>query len=118
MKFLLHTVLIAIAFEKYPSFVQANDFKDYIGLNINQDKAVIKFGKVKDVALARTGPGELTIKAKKIIVGDKKIDLLKALSSSGSSGGDSAGSCEPLRSKLLPVKSCKASSEYLSLIHI
>ena len=110
MQSLLYALPIALVLQNCFSLAQANEYKDYIGVKVQHDKAVVTLGKVSDVALARTGAGELTIHASKILVGEKKIDLLKALSSGGSSGGQPP--CKPVSSKLLQVKSCQASSEH------
>ena len=66
--------------------------KEFIGLNIKTAKAKIEMGVNGDVSIARTGAGEVTINAKKIIVGGYDLlDLLgkltKALDGKGGSGG-------------------------------
>ena len=49
----------------------------FMGVNIARDKAVVQMGVSGDVSISRTGPGEVTIDAKKIIVGG--YDLLELL---------------------------------------
>jgi len=84
--------------------------------NLRFAKAKIEMGTEGDVSIARTGDGEVTISAKKIIVGGYDLlDLLgklqKALDGKGNSGGGS-----PLAPDGPKMKNCMDQKEFAELI--